>query len=296
VQALPEAALSCARRMRMGVVVRLGGWAFLPAIASSVKTRAFGLGRVVKAIVCGNSACVGSMAVCVALACLVAPGQAVGAMSNVASTHAYLRASAAFARSASADVTARTAAGEASGSEIAGGCPLTLRYAPRDDAFEELGSELALVEWYSTAVPLWPAFGQMAGTISHLRWSDRELTKLVQEEAAEERADVGLVLPDVCGDIEAWKASAYARLPQDTEAFIAHIKRIEAHSTVDHGEHAGQWRERVISRLLRRYESPLERRAAARIERLERQAGKRVAVAVENDDSELATALGVSEL
>jgi len=247
----------------------------------------------VKVIVCGRPSCVTWMALTVTVACLLAPGQAMAAVSNVASTRAYLQAFATFERSASAETAARIAAVEASGWEIAGGCPLVLTYAPRDDAFEELGSELGLVEWYSTAVPLWPVFERMADAISRLRWSDRELTKLVQEEAAEERADVGLVLPDVCSDIEAWKASAYARLPQDTEAFIGRVDEIEAHATVGHGE---QGREKVISRLLRRYERPAERRAAARFERLERQVDDRVFAVVESEENQLAVALGVSEL
>jgi hypothetical protein len=230
---------------------------------------------------------------CAACACLPVPALAAVHADDAAATRAYLRADDAYEGGAYAEVGAMVAAIEARAGEIAGECPSALTYAPRDAAFGELGEEMGTTVFFAGQVPVRSMILRLAGTIAHLTWSDRRLSRLVRAEAAEERAIAVLALPEVCADIAAWKASAYAALPQSTVGFLARLRASESLSVVGPSEEP---REAVIRRLLRPYEGPAERRAAKRIEHLEAQIGRRLAAAAAAARTKLAAALGVSAL
>jgi hypothetical protein len=229
-------------------------------------------------------------------ACAALPASAFAADAHardVQATRAYLHAYATYVHEAEPVVGAQIAAIEMRESEVAGRCPSSLTYAPRDAAFEELSEELATAQWYASIAPIRSTILQLAGVIAHLSWSDHELTRLVHAEAKEELAEVALVLPDVCFGIEAWKASGYASLPSGVNDFLIHIEAIEAESTVGRSEES---RETVIMRLLRHYETPAERRLARSVEQREERSYKRREAAAIAARSKLVAALGGSEL
>lgn len=230
---------------------------------------------------------------CLAFACLDTSASARPSSGDVVATRAYLHASEVYVQAAYPGVEARILAIEARGSEVAGGCPSALAYAPRDTAFEELGEEMGTSDWYAGVASVRSVTLRVADAIGHLRWSDRKLTRLVHAEAAEERADVGLVLPDVCGQIAAWKASAYTTLPSSVIEFLTHVEAIESGSTVGPSEES---REALIMHLLQRYEDTNERKLAERIERLEAMAHKRLVAGTSAAESKLAAAMGIAEL
>lgn len=230
---------------------------------------------------------------CAACACLSTPAVAATRVDNHAATRAYLRASEAYARSATSEVAARVAAIGARASEIVRGCPAALTYAPRDEAFEELGGEASETAFWAGTASIRSTGLRLADAIAHLRWTDRRLTRLVHTVAAEEQMAAALALPDVCADIAAWKASAYATLPQSTTRFLARSQAAESLSFVGFTEES---RERLIWRLLSRFQRPAEIRAAKRVEHVERQIGKRVEAAVVAARAKLAAGLGVPAL
>jgi hypothetical protein len=232
---------------------------------------------------------------CVASACLAAPAPALAGSSvnNAAATRVYIRADEAFWLTAYPEVGARIAAIEARESEVAGQCPSALTYAPRDAAFQELGEEMGAVEWYAGVVPMRQTLLRLARAIDGLSWSNHRLTRLVRSEVAEERADAMLILPEVCSEIEAWKASAYATLPPSAGMFLEHLNAIESGSVIGP---SGERREAIIFHLLAPYEGPAERKLSTRIERIEAQASKRVEAAAAASRQKLAAAMGVSEL
>ena len=84
-------------------------------------------------------------------ACTAAPSLAAAHARDAAATRAYLRASDAYARAASADMQVRVVALEARAREIALGCPSALTYAPRDEAFTQLSEEIGTVVVYASA-------------------------------------------------------------------------------------------------------------------------------------------------
>lgn len=228
-----------------------------------------------------------------AFASLDASASASVSSGDVVATRAYLHASEVYAQAAYPGIGARVAAIEARGSEVARACPSALTYAPRDTAFEEVGEELGTSDWYAGVASVRSITLRVAEAIGHLRWSDRKLTRLVHAEAAEEQADLGLVLPDVCGQIAAWKASAYTTLPSSLSEFLTHVYAIESGSTIDPSEES---RETLIMHLLRRYEGTNERQLARRIERLEAKAHQRLVAGAVAAASKLAAAMGIAEL
>jgi hypothetical protein len=214
-------------------------------------------------------------------------------VNDATATQAYLHASEAYARVEHAEAGASVAAMEARAKLIGADCPYALTYAPRDAAFEELGEEANRTLLYAGLVPIRTATLRMAGTLDHLSWSDRALTALVHGEAAEERALATLALPNLCSDIAAWKASAYSALPDSTRRFFVRAEAVESGSRIGPSEES---REESIMRLLRRYEGPVGRRAAARIERLLARNGRLLTAAAAGPRAKLGSALGVSTL
>jgi hypothetical protein len=230
---------------------------------------------------------------CVASLCVAAAAAAAAEPGNAAATQRYVRASEEYAHGASAEVGASVEAIEARASQIAGECPAALTYAPRDGAFGELGDEVSNTLFYAGTALTSATRLTFARAIGGLSWSDRRLTKLVREQAAVEVATVALALPDVCVDIAAWKASAYATLPQSATGFLASVAAIESKEYVEPSEEAV---EAVIERLLRKYEGPGERRAVKLVERREQRTNKTRGAAEEASKGRLAVALGVSAL
>ncbi len=230
---------------------------------------------------------------CAVCACLLTPPSALAGANDVAATRAYLRASYAYDRAIDREAAVDAAAVRARAGQIAGECPSALTYAPRDAAFRELGEEITATLYGAREASTHSQALGFAGAIGHLRWSDRRLTRLVHAQAAGERASATIALPDICGDIAGWKASAYATLPPASTQFIARLRAIEALYFVGFIE---QSRETIIMRLLRRYEGSAERRAAGHIERLELRVETQAAAAVAAARSTLAPALGVSAL
>jgi hypothetical protein len=234
------------------------------------------------------------MLACVGSLFLSAPALAAGPTRDTAATQAYLRASEAYARGTSADVGSTTALIAARATEIAGACPSALTYAPRDAAFSEIGEEARITLLYAGVAPTSAIRLGFARAVGRLSWSDRKLTKLVRAQAAEEVAVVAVSLPDVCAEIEAWKASAYAALPQSATAFLTHVEAIES------GSYGGllseESREATIGRLLAPYEEPGMRRTMKRIKRQDQQTARKLSAAARAARARLAAGLGVSTL
>jgi hypothetical protein len=227
--------------------------------------------------------------------CVGAPvsSLAAGKKSDVVATRTYLRASYSYALKASAGLDARVAALEARASEIAGECPSALIYAPRDQSFAELGEEAITEVVYTGAVTGRSLLVAIAREIGHLVWSNPRVTRLVHFRAAEEQGVARIALPDVCADIAAWKASAYAVLPQSASEFLARSEAIEAESFVGGSETS---RETAILRLLKPYENAAGRTIAKHLERLETRLGNRIYAAISAVRAKLEGALGDSAL
>jgi hypothetical protein len=236
-----------------------------------------------------------TIAVLACAACACAPVSALAAVTsrNAASTRAYLRIVADQARVANSDLGLGFAALEALEHKIAGECPEALAYAPRDVAYEEIGGEVEYALSIAIGDALDPQALGRARAIGALSWSNRRLTRLVRDQAAEGRGYATYVPPNLCAQIAGWREDAYASLPAASSRFLAEMRASEPEAYVGPREES---RETVIARLLEPYESPAERRRAKRIERLENRVANRLNAATTSAETQLAAVLGVATL
>lgn len=96
-----------------------------------------------------------------------------------------------------------------------------------DAAFGEVGEEMSMTLFHASVAPQRVMRLRFARAVARLSWSNHKLTQLVRAQASEEATFVAVALPDVCTDIEAWKASGYATLPQSATEVLA---RVSAHN------------------------------------------------------------------
>jgi hypothetical protein len=239
--------------------------------------------------------CLGAALACAACACIPVSALAAASPNNTAATRAYLRIVADQQRVANSDLGMGVAAVQALEHQIAGECPGALAYAPRDVAYEEIGDEVEYVLSIAFDDPLVPvpqALGQ-ARAIGALSWSNRRLTRLVRDQAAEERAYATHAPPNLCAQIAAWRESAYASLPASSSRFLAEMRASEPEISIGPREES---REKVIARLLKPYERPAERRLAKNILNLEHRVANRRNATTDSAETQLAAALGVASL
>lgn len=145
---------------------------------------------------------------------------------------------------------------------VAAGCPGALAHAPRNirigEALEEAFAGLASAFLRPWAVPL----VTFAGTVEHLSWSNRRLTRLVALEAARGRAEASLPSPQLCSDLEAWVAGGYGSLPPSAARFLQTYRAVSV--AVGAG---GRSIDEEIHRLLVPYEDPAAKRRALALRR-----------------------------
>lgn len=230
---------------------------------------------------------------CAACACVPLSALAAVTPRDAAATRAYLRIVADQARVANSDLGMGVAAVQDLVHQVAGECPGALAYAPRDVAYEEIGDEIEYALSIAFDGPIDPQALAQARAIGALSWSNRRLTRLVRDEAAEERGFATYVPPSLCGQIAAWRESAYASLPASSSRFLEEMRASEPEVYVGPRE---QSRGKVIDRLLEPYERPAERRLAKKILSLENQVGDRLDAVTNGAETQLAAVLGVATL
>jgi hypothetical protein len=238
-----------------------------------------------------------TIAVLACAACGCVPVSALAAVTrrNAAATRAYLGIVADQARVASSNLGMGVAAVQALEHHIAGECPGALAYAPRDVAYEEIGDEVEYVLSIAFDDPLVSqaqALGQ-ARAIRALSWSNPRLTRLVRDQAEEDRAYATHVPSNLCAQIAAWREDAYASLPASSSRFLAEMRAGEPEISIGPHEES---REKVIARLLEPYERPAERRLDKNILSLENRVANRLDATTDSAETQLGAALGVAAL
>ncbi|HXD53978.1 MAG TPA: hypothetical protein VN618_04420 [Solirubrobacteraceae bacterium] len=234
------------------------------------------------------------MLACAACVLLPASASAGARPDNAAATRTYLRIVAGRERLDVSDGQGVAALGSLV-QQIATECPDALAYAPRDGAFVEIGEEVdyTLAVVFGDAVdPQAQALGE-ARALNALSWSDRRLTRLVRDLAAEDRAYAMSTPPSLCAQIAAWRESAYVELPSPSTRFLKEMNESEPDYYVGRHEEV---RERVIARLLRPYERPAERRLAKRVLEMESRTARGIGALIAGAERRIAADLGVAAL
>lgn len=191
----------------------------------------------------------------VALVFALAPAAADANPLDVASTHAYIQANYAFARASDAIAGPTQQSILRFNKKLRKECPHVGEGSPQNEESQTPSHEVVGALWSIS-------YGADAGpirtfvrAIKPLRWSNHRLSRLVQRYTNSLRELAGLPLPDLCGDIGAWRASGYKTVPADTISFVSHAEAIEGHP--------------IPARLLAPYELPSDRAMVKRTLRIE---------------------------
>jgi hypothetical protein len=154
-------------------------------------------------------------------ACLcLAPSTALGA-SNRASTEAYVRANYALVLAGHRLTPTGRARIRALRQRLRGECAAIVAGSPQNEDSEKLTWEVIGAMTIVGYEPGGAAAAQFARAVSKLSWSNGALTRAVHAYARKGLAEVRTPLPNVCGDLRAWKASGYTALPATTVRFRA---------------------------------------------------------------------------
>jgi hypothetical protein len=184
-----------------------------------------------------------------------APATAIVTPRDIASTHAYIRADYALNRATEAKVAAAQAGVVALNRKLGQTCPKAGAGGLEDEASQPLSYEVAVAMWsvsYGTDAGPIDAF---LATVSRLRWSEGRLTRITHSYAQRLHQMATLPMPDLCGDVSAWKASGFRTIPPETTRLDKYEQGIEPKS--------------VSPRLLAPYEQPADKGILARTTGLE---------------------------
>jgi len=136
-----------------------------------------------------------------------------------------------------------------------------------------------------------------AKRVQRLRWSNRKLTYYARGYAAEARANVELMAPNICADARDVAASSFRTVPASTTRFL---KQVEAANSkvfivLKRGE-SGELDE-IILRMLKPYEHPDEKAfiPSPRSPRERQEAASLVQRLIDVPTSEISRALGLPE-
>jgi hypothetical protein len=179
----------------------------------------------------------------------------IAAPQDIASTHVYIQANYALARATEAKVAPAQADVEALNQKLAGECPKVGVGSPEDAESQPMSYEVAVALWSVTYGADAAAIHTFADTVKRLHWSNPRLTHIAQSYAADLQELATLALPNLCGDVRAWKANSFQTLPADTASLVKRVEAIEPHV--------------VPMSLLRPYVQSSDRGLLARTSRLE---------------------------
>lgn len=216
-----------------------------------------------------------------ALALAVAPAQATATPQDVAATHAYIEAGYSLAQASVAGIGPAQRKIERLNRTLAHECPLAGGGSLEDEASQPVS--------YEVAVALWSlAYGTDAGAIrtflartGGLRWSNNAITRTYERYARSLHELATLPLPNLCGDVGAWKASGFRVIPSSTTRLVDRVEAIELNP--------------IAPRRLARYERGADAGILARTMRLERTLEENEFAAGQSDWIQVLQTLGLNE-
>ncbi len=155
----------------------------------------------------------------------VVPATALGTPRNIASTHTYIRANYALTRATQAKVKVAQASIEATIHKLGQECPKLGVGSPQNEESQHLSYEVVVALWSASFSTDASPIRKFASVVRHLRWSNPKLTHMAQRYATDLQKLASLQMPNVCGDVTAWKESDYKTVPANRSNSIGAWKR-----------------------------------------------------------------------
>jgi hypothetical protein len=189
------------------------------------------------------------------LAFVLAPASALATSSDDTATHTYILANYALVRASEAKVGVGQTDFKSYFKQINGKCKGAGAGAPQDEEAQPLNYEATGALWSITygvdAAPI----RTFVSTVDRLHWSNSKLTQIAKSYAATLHGLATLPLPDLCGDVQTWRAGGFRTVPASTTSFDRHVESLEAQT--------------IPPKLLARYEQPGDRSIVERTTSLE---------------------------
>ena len=139
---------------------------------------------------------------------------------DAATTRAYIRANYALVASAHARIPKIEAAVKGLLAQVRHECPRAAFGSPQDEQSTQLSNELVGTMVLAGGRVDRPAVGAYLRAVSGLRWHSASINRAVRGYARSLRVLYMLASPDLCGDIESWAATGFAKLPPSTAPFV----------------------------------------------------------------------------
>jgi hypothetical protein len=215
----------------------------------------------------------------VILTLAVAPSAAAASSSDLAATHTAIVAGYALARAGVATINVAQTKIEGLNRRLAAECPGIGSGAPETEASQPMSHEVAVALWSI-------AYGSAAGPINTfakairpLRWTSARLNRSARSFVANLTALATIPLPDLCGDVRAWRASGFTAIPQRVIELDGRVESLELPEI--------PWR--LVARYVRKGDAGL----VAYIKRAERKIAEAEFVLGQNDWYQLLQTLGL---
>jgi hypothetical protein len=157
----------------------------------------------------------------------IAPATAFGTQQDIASTHAYIRANYALNRATQAKTKVAQANIEATIHKLGEECPKLGLGSPQNEESQHLSYEVVVALWSSSFATDAGPIRKFAGIVRHLNWSNQKLTHMAQRYATDLRELAGLPMPNVCGDVTAWKETGFKTVPTTSIQLDRRVEAIE---------------------------------------------------------------------
>ena len=155
-----------------------------------------------------------------ALALSCAAGPVVAEAGNSSATSTYVRANYSLVAAGKAHLRASIAAYKGVLAKVRRDCPRAAEGSPQNADSTKLSNEVIGAMVLSAGVPDRPAIATYLRIVKSLSWSNGGLTRAVRNYATSLHKLYDLSIPELCGDIRAWKASGYKTLPSSTVSFV----------------------------------------------------------------------------
>ncbi len=215
------------------------------------------------------------------LAFLTVAPQALAASGDVAATHAYIQANYALAQASVARLAAGQTKIERLNGSLAQACPDIGAGSPEDEASQPISHEVAVALWSigygADAGPI----NTFAATVRRLHWSSHTITRAAVRYADSLQAIATIRIPDLCGDVSAWKASGFQIIPAAALSLVQRVEAIELTA--------------ISPRLLAPYERGADASTLARTMRLETMVEEHEFTVGQHDWNQVLETLGLNE-
>ena len=157
----------------------------------------------------------------------VAPATALATPQDIASTHAYIRANYALNRATQAKVKVAQASIEATIRKLGLECPKLGAGSPQNEESQRLSYEVVVALWSASYATDAAPIRKFASVVRHLHWSNPTLTHRAQRYATDLQDLASLQMPNVCGDVTAWKATGFKTVPATSVQLSRRVEAIE---------------------------------------------------------------------